>query len=88
MRTGGRADGRLRASAVGSSRTATVFIGNTVMLLSSSSDRWVVESNRSDVMSSPHHSSRAGTAMPKPYRSRIPPRTLNSATSVTVGTRR
>ena len=38
-------------------------------------------------MSSPHHSSRAGAAIPKPYTSRMPPRTLNSATSVTVPTR-
>ena len=38
-------------------------------------------------MSSPHHSTRAGDAIPKPYTSRMPPRTLNCATSVTVATR-
>ena len=66
-----------------------VLIGRIVTSVSSCSERWVVRSNpRMDETSSPHHSSRAGAAMPKPYTSRMPPRTLNSATSVTVGTRR
>ena len=42
---------------------------------------------RIEATSSPHHSRRAGAAIPNPYTSRIPPRTLNCATSVTVGTR-
>ena len=72
-----------------SSRTPRVLIGSTVISVSSCSERWVVRSKpRMDEMSSPHHSSRAGAAMPKPYTSTMPPRTLNSATSVTVGTRR
>jgi hypothetical protein len=39
------------------------------------------------MIASPDHSIRAGAAIPNPYTSRIPPRTLNCATSVTVATR-
>ena len=84
-----RSEPRPRANPSASSRTPAVVIGRTVISLSSCSERCVVRSNpRIDDTSSPHHSIRAGAAIPKPYTSRIPPRTLNSATSVTVGTRR
>ena len=44
-----------------------VLTGRTVTSCSPSRERWVVRSNpRMEVMSSPHHSSRAGTAIPKP----------------------
>ena len=53
---------------------------------SSAPERCVVRSKaRIELIVSPHHSSRAGAAMPKPYTSTMPPRTVNSATSVTVG---
>jgi len=66
----------------------SVFTGSTVTRSIASPERCESRSKvRSDSMSSPHHSSRAGAAIPNPYTSRIPPRTLNCATSVTVGTR-
>jgi hypothetical protein len=44
-----------------------VLTGSTVTSLSSSRERWVVRSKpRIEVTSSPHHSTRAGTAMPNP----------------------
>ena len=67
---------------------ASVLTGRTVIRSIASPERCVSRSKpRRDTISSPHHSIRAGPAIPKPYTSMIPPRTLNCATSVTVGTR-
>jgi hypothetical protein len=47
--------------------SALVLTGSTVTSSSSCSERWVVRSKpRIEVISSPHHSSLAGTAIPKP----------------------
>ena len=64
---GSAGGGIARRSSSHSSLTAWVVIGSTVISLSSWSERWVVRSNpRIEETSSPHHSSRAGAAMPKP----------------------
>ena len=66
----------------------SVVTGRMVIRSSASPERWVSRSNpRRETISSPHHSIRAGPAIPKPYTSMIPPRTLNCATSVTVSVR-